>query len=306
MAEACQGGKGGQLHVFVRRIAIPFLPMDTLSRRSLLGLAAAAPFAFGAKKIPVGLELYSVRDELKADLTGTVRAVAKMGYEVVEFFSPYYGWSMDRTKEVRKLLDDLGIKCLSTHNGPESFAAENLQKTADMNKILGAQIVVMASAGKPKGVSGWTVVAEALNHASEKWSSMGLRAGYHNHQLEFTAGMLDSDRERPMDLLASHTHSDVVLQFDVGTCVEAGSDPVAWINQNPGRIRSMHCKDWAPGPDKGYKVLFGEGSVPWKPIFGAAENTGGIEYYLIEQEGYSLPALETAKRCLENFRKIHG
>jgi sugar phosphate isomerase/epimerase len=281
--------------------------MDTLRRRSFLGLAAAAPFAsslLGAKKIPVGLELYSVRDELKTDLTGTVRAVAKMGYEVVEFFSPYYAWSMDQTKEVRRLLDDLGIKCLSTHNGPESFAAENLQKTAEMNKILGAQIVVMASAGRPKGTSGWTLVAEALNHAAEKWSSMGLRAGYHNHQLEFTPGALDHPKERPMDLLAAHTHPDVVLQFDVGTCVEAGSDPVAWINQNPGRIRSMHCKDWAK--ENGYKVLFGEGAVPWKPIFAAAENTGGIEYYLVEQEGYSLPALETAKRCLENFRKIHG
>lgn len=283
--------------------------MDTLSRRSLLGLAAAAPLAsslFGAKKIPVGLELYSVRNELKADLNGTVRAVAKMGYEVVEFFSPYYAWTMDQTKDVRKLLDDLGIRCLSTHNDIRSFAPENLQKTADMNKILGAKIVVMASAGNPKGVAGWTSVADTLNRAADAWKSSGLRAGYHNHQTEFTAGLLDSDRERPMDLLAANTHKDIVLQFDVGTCVEAGSDPVAWIHQNPGRIRSMHCKDWAPGADKGYRVLFGEGAVPWKPIFEAAEKTGGIEYYLIEQEGYSLPALETAERCLANFRKIHA
>ena len=109
-------------------------------------MAAAAPFAFGAKKIPIGLELYSVRNELKQDLNGTVRAVAKMGYEVVEFFSPYYAWTEAETKDMRKLLDDLGIKCLSTHNDAKNFAADNLAKTRDLNLILGAKYAVMASA----------------------------------------------------------------------------------------------------------------------------------------------------------------
>jgi sugar phosphate isomerase/epimerase len=280
--------------------------MDTLSRRSLLGLAAAAPFAFGAKKIPVGLELYSVRNELKQDLNGTVRAVAKMGYEVVEFFSPYYSWTEQQTKDMRKLLDDLGIKCLSTHNDAKNFQADNLAKTRDLNLILGAKYAVMASAGRPQGVAGWTAVAETLNRATDSWKSAGLRTGYHNHQLEFTAGTLDSDRERPIDVIAKNTNKEVMLQFDVGTCVDAGSDPVAWINANPGRIRSMHCKDWAPGADVGYKVLFGEGAVPWTRIFEAAEKTGGIEYYLIEQEGSAFPAMETAEKCLANFKRLHA
>jgi sugar phosphate isomerase/epimerase len=116
--------------------------------------------------------------------------------------------------------------------------------------------------------------------------------------------VLDSDRERPIDVIAKNTHKDVMLQFDVGTCVEAGSDPVAWIEANPGRIRSMHCKDWAPGPDKGYRVLFGEGDSPWTRIFEAAETTGGVEYYLIEQEGSRFPELETAERCLATWKKL--
>jgi sugar phosphate isomerase/epimerase len=277
--------------------------METLSRRSVFGLAAAAPFAFGASKIPVGLELFSVRNELKQDQTGTVRAVAKMGYQVVEFFSPYYAWTVDQAKDVRKLLDELGIQCLSTHNDAKNFLPDNLARTAELNNILGTKYVVMASSGRPEGVAGWTAVAETLNRATDAWKSAGLRAGYHNHQTEFKA--IEGDKRRPMDVLAANTHHDVMLQFDVGTCVEVGSDPVAWINQNPGRIRSMHCKDWAPGPDKGYRVLFGEGSVPWKAVFEAAEKTGGIEYYLIEQEGSALPAMETAEKCLANFRKIH-
>jgi sugar phosphate isomerase/epimerase len=266
-------------------------------------MVASSPLAFGAKKIPVGLELYSVRDELKQDLNGTVRAVAKMGYEVVEFFSPYYAWTADQTKEMRKLLDDLGIKCLSTHNDAKNFSVENLSKTADMNKILGAKYVVMASAGRPEGADGWATVAEALNLAADRWKSAGLRPGYHNHQTEFTPL---KDKQRPIDIIAKKTHKDVMLQFDVGTCVEAGSDPVAWINANPGRIRSMHCKDCAPAPDKGYKVLFGEGAVPWKKVFEAAEKTGGIAYYLIEQEGSAFPPMETAEKCLANFKRLHA
>jgi sugar phosphate isomerase/epimerase len=90
----------------------------------------------------------------------------------------------------------------------------------------------------------------------------------------------------------------------VGTCLAAGGDPVAWIERNPGRIRSMHCKDWAA--EKGYRVLFGEGVAPWKKIFTAAEKTGGIEYYLIEQEGSEYSELETAERCLKAFRQMRA
>src|SRR5580698_3960259 len=89
------------------------------SRRSFLVLSAMLPWAFKARaagSIPVGLELYSVREELKKDPEGTVRAVARMGYQCVEFYAPYYEWSESQAKEMRKLLDGLGVKCYSTHN----------------------------------------------------------------------------------------------------------------------------------------------------------------------------------------------
>jgi sugar phosphate isomerase/epimerase len=95
-----------------------------------------------------------------------------------------------------------------------------------------------------------------------------------------------------------------MLQLDVGTCLEAGSDPAAWIRANPGRIRSLHLKDWSPEPAKGYTVLFGEGAADWKNIFKAAEGRGGVEYYLLEQEGSRFSELETARRCLQSFRLI--
>jgi sugar phosphate isomerase/epimerase len=275
-----------------------------LSRRSFLALAAAAaPFAAqGRRRVPIGLELYSVRNELKQDLMGTVRAVAKMGYQGVEFFSPYYSWTTDYAREVRKLLDDLGMPCLSTHNGPVSFSPDGIDKAIELNKILGAKLVVMASAGKVPDLAGWEKVADTLNQAADKMKPAGLRAGFHNHQTEFRP----IEGKRPMDVLASKTVKSVVLQLDVGTCLEAGSDPVAWIESNPGRIVSMHLKDWSPDADKRYKVLLGEGAAPWKKIFDAAEKTGGIEHYLIEQEGSAYPPLETVERCLAEFRKLHG
>ncbi|MCW3095805.1 MAG: Xylose isomerase domain protein barrel, partial [Chthonomonadaceae bacterium] len=109
---------------------------------------------------------------------------------------------------------------------------------------------------------------------------------------------------RPMPFLAANTPKDVTLQFDVGTCVEMGYDPVAWIHANPGRIRSLHLKDWGAGPDRGYKVLFGEGDAPWKDLLKAAESKGGAEYLLIEQEGSRFPSLETSEKCLANYRKL--
>jgi sugar phosphate isomerase/epimerase len=232
---------------------------------------------------------------------GTVRAVAKMGYEVVEFYAPYFRWTDSYAKDVRKLLDDLGIRCLSTHNDSQSFTAENLPRAIELNQIIGSKFIVMASAGRVQGLDGWKGVAERLNQAAGKLKPQGLRTGYHNHQAEFRP----VDGRRPIEVIAENTAKDVVLQFDVGTCIEAGSDPVAWIDKNPGRIVSMHCKDWSPEPGKGYKVLFGEGVAPWKKIFAAAEATGGIEYYLIEQEGSAYPPLETVERCLAAFRKLH-
>ena len=153
-----------------------------------------------------------------------------------------------------------------------------LQKAIDYNKTLGAKYVVMASSGNVTGLDGWKGVGETLTSAMEKLRPAGLRAGYHNHQTEFKP----LDGKRPIEVIAANTPKDVMLQFDVGTCVEVGGDPVAWINANPGRINSLHLKDWAPGAaadkDKGYRVLFGEGASPWQKIFAAAEKTrrGGI------------------------------
>jgi sugar phosphate isomerase/epimerase len=276
-----------------------------LSRRGFLASSAAAvtlssSIRAAGKAIPVGLEMYSVRDELTKDLMGTIRAVGKMGYQVMEFYAPYYDWTPEQAKDVRKLLDDLGVRCLSTHNGAKSFSADGIQKAIDLNKIIGSKYIVMASPGRITGMDSWKGVADQLTRASEKLKPLGMAAGYHNHKPEFVA----VDGKRPIDILAAGTPPEVMLQLDVGTCVDAAADPVAYIQANPGRIRSIHCKDFAAGEGKGYKVLFGEGDAPWTKIFAAAESVGGVEYYLIEQEGSRYGSIETAERCLAAWKRM--
>ena len=273
-----------------------------LSRRKFLAVSAAAPAGLIAagKNVPVGLELYSVRGELAKDLVGTVRAVARMGYEVVEFYAPYFNWTPEYAKEVRRLLDDLGIRCHSTHNNTPSFTKGGLPKASELNRILGAKYIVMASAGSVVGIDGWREVADVLTVTAEQLRPLGMATGFHNHQSEWAR----VEGQRPMDVLAANTPDDVLLQLDVGTAVEAGADPVAWIKGHPGRIRSIHCKDWAAGEGKGYRVLFGEGGSPWRQIFEAAEAAGGVEYYLIEQEGSRFSELDTAERCLATWKKL--
>lgn len=284
--------------------------MNSLSRRSFLALAAATPLASLApiefhalaksRRVPVGIELYSVRDQMDKDLFTTVRAIAKMGYEVVEFYGPYYGWTPEYARQVRQLIDDLGLRCHSTHNGSNVFTPESLPKAIELNQILGSKYIIMASAGRVSGADGWKGVADRLTMAAEKLAPLKMKTGFHNHKSEFVT----TDGLMPMQIIAANTPSSVTLQLDVGTCVEAGKDPVAWIKANKGRITSMHCKEW--GSRMGYQALLGEGDAPWKDIFAAAEAVGGIEFYLIEQEGSRFTSIETAEKCLATYRQMRG
>jgi sugar phosphate isomerase/epimerase len=271
-----------------------------VSRASRASSASSASRA--ARNVPVGLELYSVRGELAKDLLGTVAAVGKMGYQVVEFYAPYLEWTADTAKSVRNVLDDTGLTCHSTHNNGPSFTPEGMKKAIELNQILGSKYLIMASAPRVIDIDGWKTVADQLAAVSEQLRPIGMATGYHNHQVEWRP----VNGTRPMDVLAARTPKDVVLQFDVGTCVEVGADPIAWIKANPGRIKSVHCKDWAPG--RGYNVAFGEGDAPWQHIFDAVEATGGVEYYLVEQETGATNGgeLQMVQRCLDNWKKLRA
>src|SRR5882762_2621695 len=157
------------------------------SRRSFTATAALAPFGLrtalanaATSGIPVGIEMYSVRNALAKDPMGTVREVAAAGYQGLEFYAPYFAWSISEAKEMRKLLDDLGIRCFSTHNDSEFLGGEKLQHARELNLILGSKYIVMGSSHEKPGPEGWRVVADTLNAAAEKVAADGLKVGYHN------------------------------------------------------------------------------------------------------------------------------
>ena len=288
-------------------------------RRSSALLAAAQAgsllrTACAASSVPVGLGLYAVEEEWNKDPQGTLSALAKMGYQVVEMWTPYLEWSAQHAKDMRKIMDDLGMRCRSTHNNGPSFTAEGLPKAIELNHIIGSRDLIVSgngmgeamgqtgvSAGKITTIEGWKKIAGQLTSVSKKLQPAGLRIGYHNHPAEF----LPIDGKLPMDVIAADTPKEVMLQLCVGACVGSHADPVAFIKTNPGRIRHIHCKDWSP--EKNYDVLFGEGVSPWPQVFAAAESVGGVEFYLIEQLGGSdLRTLKTARANMANWKRLKG
>jgi sugar phosphate isomerase/epimerase len=299
---------------------------DELSRRSFLatsGIAVAALASSGTptrsdvtaglptvtkpKQYPIGIELYAVRGELRRDLPETLRTVKRMGYEVVEFYAPYMSWTLPYAKEVRTMIDDLGLRCYSTHNGFASLSpGDAMGKAIELNQILGSRSIILASPPFSAGsLDDWKRLGGQLAAASAALAPHGLAAGFHNHEIEWAA---IAGGPRIMDVIAMETPSEFTLQLDVGNCMKAGADPVAWVAAHPGRIRSVHLKDWAPGdaPEQGFRVLLGEGATPWPALLAALEATGGVEFYLMEQEGSRYSEFEAAKRCLATWKAMRN
>lgn len=283
---------------------------QNVTRREFLAVLATAPLTPGVPdvraqsrpRIPVGIQLYSVRDEVAKDLMGTLTALRATGYECVEFWAPYFEWTIDYAKQVRTHLDHLGLRCYSNHTSPQHMSPDHLPHVIELNHVLGSRHVIMAHAGPQAGLDGWQRTAALLTSASVRLRAAGLSAGYHNWDVDF----VPIQGTRPIDVLTSSTPAEVGFQLDVATCLAAGVDPVAFVRANASRIKTYHIKDWSPDPALHYRVLLGEGMGPWKTLFDVAETTGGVEHYLIEQEGSRFPPMETAQRCLDNFRGLRA
>ena len=192
------------------------------SRRSVLAALAAAPAAIGGsralmaaprKKIPVGLGLYTLKDEEEKDRLATLRTVAKMGYEGVEFWGPYVDWKPAYAKEVRKQLDDLGIACYSAHTRPSHWSDDKFPGVMELNKILGSRYVVMDHAPESPTLDGWKKNAELLTKGHEKLKPLGIKAALHNWTTEWRL----HEGVRPIDFLAKNTPPGFGFQLDLGT-----------------------------------------------------------------------------------------
>ncbi|MFO1487047.1 MAG: sugar phosphate isomerase/epimerase family protein [Verrucomicrobiota bacterium] len=265
-------------------------------QRATLGVAALGTGLSGCatlsarKKIPVGLELYSVRTECKADFRGTLEKVSKIGYRAVEF-AGYWGLS---AKEVRQLLDDNGLITCSTHTQYADLQPAKLEATLEFNHIIGNKLVICPyMTGKSKAE--WLAKADEFNRLAEALQKHGMRVGYHAHKNDFTK----FDGESAWDIFFGHTRPEVIMQLDTSNCRDGGADPVEVLHQYPGRARSIHIKPNGGGPE----AVIGEDKINWPGVFEFCEGPGRTEWYVVEHET-SKDAMATVKRTFEVLQQL--
>ena len=248
-------------------------------------------------QIPIGLQLYSVREDCQKDLPGVLKAVAGMGYAGVEF-AGYYGYS---AADLRKMLDDLNLKCCGTHTGLNTLLGEELPKTVEFNQTLGNTYLIVPGLPKERTESkeAWLETARIMNDISGKVRPQGMWTGYHNHHTEFLP--LAGSDELPWDTFFGNTDPDVIMQFDTGNAGHAHAEAGPFLQRYPGRALSVHLKEYSAVDDK---ALLGEGEVKWEEIFTLCETIGGTQWYVVEQESYAYLPLECVDRCLQNLRKM--
>lgn len=275
------------------------VPLSQFSRREFvrrtaagaagltLGLASAQA---AARKIPVGLQLYSVREQCAKDLPGVLAAVAKIGYKGVEF-AGYHG---RKASELRKMLDDNGLVACGTHTPYESVLEDKLKETIEFNQVIGNKFLIVPwMEGKTK--QEWLDKAKLFNQIASKVKEERMYVGYHAHAGDFKK----FDGESAWDLFFGTTKPEVVMQLDTSNCREGGADPVEVLKKYPGRALSIHLKPSGGGPE----AAIGEDKVDWKAVFAFCESKGRTKWYVVEHETSKDP-LDAVKRNFEALKTL--
>jgi sugar phosphate isomerase/epimerase len=275
---------------------------SAVTRREFLGAIGAAGVTLGlgvaplaqaaaSKKIPVGLQLYSVREQCTADLPGTLAAVSKIGYRTVEF-AGYYGRS---AKDLRKLLDDNGLVACGTHTPYESVQGDKLKETVEFNRTIGNKFLIVPWMNEAKSKQEWLDRAKLFNEIADQVKPDGMWVGYHAHSHDFK----QIEGVTAWDLFFGNTKAEVVMQLDTSNCCEGGADPVAVLKKYPGRARSIHLKAFGGGPD----AVIGEDKVDWPSVFAFCETKGKTQWYVLEHESGKDP-LDAVRRSFEALKKM--
>jgi sugar phosphate isomerase/epimerase len=252
------------------------------------------------RKIPVGLQLFSVRGACKKNLPATLKAVREIGYEAVEPWGYDGGkvrWQDYSAKELRKMLDDSGLACCGMHIQPVALQGDNLSRCVELNQALGNQFLIIASdKDRTASEAGVRELAVMLTEAAGKLSPLGMFTGYHAHSFDFTR----FGEVTAWDLLFSLTPAEVIMQLDIGNCANGGGDPVAILRKFPGRARSVHLKDYG-GPSG---AVLGEGKADWKEILRLCRETQNTQWYVIEEGDSEGMGFDVPKRSLTSLRRM--
>lgn len=279
-----------------------------------LGTALLQGSVFAADKAKgiVGLQLYSVRDDMTKDPVGTLTQLAKMGYVYVEHANyidrKFYGY---KAPEFRKILDSLGLKMVSGHTvmGKQHWEeakkdfSDSWKMTIADAAVLGQQYVVSPSMDESmrSKYDDFRKLMDVFNKCGELCHKQGMKFGYHNHDFEFSEKL---NGEKLFDIMMkSMDPKMVVVQLDIGNLYNGGAIAIDVVNQYPGRFENVHVKDEIKatgGTEKYVSTILGEGIVDAKKVIDTATKIGGTKCYIIEQESYQgKTPLESVKRDLE-------
>ena len=276
------------------------------------------------KKFNIGLQLYGVRNAMQNDFEGTLRAVREMGYDYVEF-AGYYGRSAE---EIAQLLSDIGLKCVSVHQGLDFFNEDPLAAIKYL-KTFGVKYNVVPWYDRQllAGTDGWEKTKEHFCRMADLFSENGMKLGYHNHDFEFEYFDGKTLHDHIFDVV---DEEKIEPQFDVCWVRYAGLDPAELIRKYKGRVNIVHLKDFvcnklASGPvydlidvngnklegitreENGFAFRpLGEGMQDFAPILRACEECG-TETLIVEQDQcYDLPELVAAKRSRDFLKNTFG
>jgi len=293
--------------------------VKAISRRTFVGgMASVTALTFGRGialanplGLPLALQLYSVRDQMRDDFEGALAGVRAAGFTVVEAAA----LPTKSASEVRAALDKAGLRCVSAHHGFNDLHTR-LEEVADYDKQLGVKFIICASPGhrdsssgsQPMTLDDWHYMADQFNEMGAKLASRGIRFGYHNHVGEFAA----IDGKTPyFELLRLADPAKVTFELDCGWASVAGMNPAEIMKAHPDRITMLHIKDFvlpAKSSPESHDVKvteLGRGSVDYHPIFAEAARSQHIEYTFVEQEAFTMPWKESLKvdsEYLRNFK----
>ena len=269
--------------------------------------ARASGAAEGSRKLDrIGVQLYTVREMMKADFDGTLAKVAAVGYNEVEFA----GYFDHQPKDIRATLDKLHLTSPSEHVSFE-VVQNKWPETLDAAHVVGHNFIVCPSIDESqrKITAGYKKAAEVFNRAGEASKKAGIQLAYHNHSYEFEP-LADGDGKFGYDILLSETDPKLVkMEMDLCWITIAGQDPLTYFNRYPGRFPLVHVKDWTKGPDgkmgekDGHMADVGSGAIDWKRLF-AQSKKAGIEHYFVENDEPTSP-IEDLRKSYTYLHDLH-
>jgi sugar phosphate isomerase/epimerase len=269
----------------------------------VLALLLSAPLAHAASNPPrIGVQLWSVKDDLKQDFEGTLAKLAALGFQGVEFAGEFGRYANDPIG-LRAFLDRQGLQCAGAHLDFAALSPERFDQTTAFYQALGCRNLLIAWDKRGASSDGAAAIARDMTALSARLKPLGMRIGYHNHAQEMTG----PEGRTPWDTIAGRTPQDSILQQDVGWTVFAGKDPVVLVKRYPGRTLTSHFKAKLAEGSTG-KPIIGQDRTDWPAVYAAARGEGGAEWIVVEQEEYpdGMRPLEAVAASLRGLQAVTG